>query len=162
MEKLNEYRKFTPTFSIYLSFLIGLLFCLIPLNNLGPDIIALLILYWLIMAPEQIGLITVFVLGLLMDVATSSTLGQHALAYIITGFVLINYRKRILLYDYGAQTLVVLGALLVNQSVISLTGYLISKKAPPLDFFFPVLIGALLWPLLNKIMIFAYRPRSRR
>lgn len=162
MEKLNEYRKFIPTRYIYLSFLVGLLFNLIPLNSLGPDVIGLLLLYWLVMAPEQVGLITAFVLGVIMDVATFSVLGQHSLAYTVTSFALIIYHRRILLYDYVAQTLVVLGVLLVNQLIISLVGYLVSKKIPPMEFFFPVLVGALLWPLLNKIMIFAYRPRFKR
>ena len=161
MDQLNEYRKFVPTRYIYVSFLFGLLMNMIPANGFIPDIVALLILYWFIVAPDQIGLTTACVLGLLMDVATFSLLGQHALAYTVTGFILLQNRRKILLYNYGLQAFVALGTLLGNQLIISFIGFLASKKTPTLDFFFPVLIGAISWPLLNKIMVTAYRPRVK-
>ena len=162
MKHLDEYRKFIPTRYILLGFLVGLFVNMIPSGGLLPDVVALLLLYWLIINPEQVNLGIAFLLGLVMDVATFSLLGQHALAYTITSYIVLRHWRKISLYHYGIQTLVALGILLLNQLIISFIGYLYSGKLPIFESFLPVFIGALSWPLLNKLMIFIYRPRSSR
>ena len=161
MEHLHEYRKHTPTRYIYLSFVVALLINLIPASGVIPDIVVLLLMYWILTAPEQVGLFTAFVLGILADVGSFTALGVHSLAYVAISFILIQNYRRFTLYNYGAQAFIALTILLINQFVISAVGYLISKKAPPISFFFPAFIGAVLWPLLNKIMVWAYKPRKR-
>jgi rod shape-determining protein MreD len=162
MKHLDEYRKFIPTRYILLGFLAGLFINMIPSGGLLPDVVALLLLYWLIINPEQINLGIAFIMGLIMDVATFSLLGQHALAYTVTSYIVLRHWRKISLFGYGTQTLVALGILLLNHLIISLIGYLYSGKPPLLESFLPVFIGAFSWPLLNKLMIFIYRPRSSR
>ena len=166
MDHLGKYRKHISTRHIYLSLVIGVFINMIPSGGLLPDVVALLIVYWLLTTPDQINLVTVFVLGLIMDISSGSLLGQNALAYVITSYIILRNRRKLILYNYGWQTLVVFSILLLNKVIIMTVAYIISKKLPSMEIvllgiFFPTLIGAFFWSLLNKFMIFAYRPRTR-
>ncbi|WP_434779357.1 rod shape-determining protein MreD [Neisseria sp. Ec49-e6-T10] len=162
MEHLNEFRKHIPTRLIYLSFIVALFIELIPTRHWLPDVVGLLILYWIINTPEQVNLGTAFVLGIITDIATQSYLGQHALAYTMTSFLVLNNRRSIILHNYGWQSLVALGTLFGNQLIMGIIGFIRSHKIPSWDYIIPVFIGAALWPLLNKLIIFSYKSRAKR
>lgn len=167
MEKLQEFRSHVPTHLIYLSFVVAIFVDLIPIVQPNyhwlPDVMALLILYWLINTPKQINLGSAFVLGLISDISTGSPLGQHALAYTITGFIVLINQRQILAYHYGWQSLVALGTLFGNQVIMALTRYITSGKIADWGYFvLTPLIGAIIWPLLNKVIFLAYKPRKRR
>ena len=51
-----------------------------------PDILALVLVFWVIHQPLRIGVGTAFVFGLFMDVHQGALLGQHALAYTALSF----------------------------------------------------------------------------
>lgn len=165
MEKLQEYRNHIPTQLIYLSFLVAIFIDLIPIMQSGflwlPDVMALLILYWLINTPKQFNLGSAFVLGLISDISVGSTLGQHALAYTITGFIVLLNQRKIQAYHYGWQSLVALGVLFGIHFIMALTRFAINGKIAGWSYFLPPFIGALLWPLLNKIIFLTYKPRKR-
>ena len=48
-----------------------------------PDWVALVVIFWGIREPRLVGMGWAFLLGLAMDVADASVLGQHALAYVL-------------------------------------------------------------------------------
>ena len=70
-----------PVF-IVVSLLVGLAINFLPLGRVvwTPDILMLLLAFWVVHQPQRIGMGIAFVLGLCMDVHQSSWLGQHALA----------------------------------------------------------------------------------
>lgn len=165
MEHLSDYRKHIPLRWIYCSFLVAIFVDLIPTAQTGsiqlmPDIMAMLILYWTINRPHQFNIGSAFALGLISDIATGSPLGQHALAYTITTYIVMNQQRYIILYHYGIQSIVALGTLMGNQIIMSLIRVIFDNKYSGWGSFLPPIIGALLWPLLNKIMITLYRPRK--
>jgi len=67
---------------IFASLLVALLVNFLPTSDwpLMPDWIALLLVFWSIREPRHVGMGAGFVLGLAMDVADASLMGQHALA----------------------------------------------------------------------------------
>ncbi|MGH8677535.1 MAG: rod shape-determining protein MreD, partial [Burkholderiales bacterium] len=72
---------------------------LVPLTGwllaLRPDFIALTLLFWGIEHPRKLGFLPAWVLGLMMDVADGSLLGQHALAYSALMFAAIALHRRV-------------------------------------------------------------------
>src|SRR5918993_5297303 len=60
-----------------------------------PDFVALLVLYWVIEQPRRVGFTAAFTLGLLMDVAEGTLLGQHALSYTMLAYAAIALNRRI-------------------------------------------------------------------
>src|SRR5450759_1145938 len=68
------------------SLVVALLINLIPWEGVAllmrPDFLLLMLLYWAVHEPRHIGQGMGFFLALLMDVADSALLGQHALVYV--------------------------------------------------------------------------------
>src|SRR4051812_21195174 len=83
---------------IFASLAIALLLNLIPFGHLPgvPDWIALVLVFWCIHQPLKVGMGAGFFLGLVMDVADGSLLGQHALAYVVLTFAAGGLSRRIL------------------------------------------------------------------
>jgi rod shape-determining protein MreD len=51
-----------------------------------PDWVALTLVFWTIREPRRVGMSTAFILGLAMDVADASLMGQHSLAYVLAAY----------------------------------------------------------------------------
>ena len=101
-------------------FVLASLLCALVLNFLPtsawpwmPDWVALVLLFWSIREPRRIGMGSGFVLGLAMDVADASLMGQHALAYVLAAYVASSLSRRILWFPLGQQALHILPLLLL-------------------------------------------------
>ena len=83
---------------IFLSLLIAFILNMTPLrsNPLLPDFVLIVLVFWILYFPETVNLLTAFLLGLFMDVQSSNLLGINALGYIIAGFLIVFWNRRIL------------------------------------------------------------------
>jgi rod shape-determining protein MreD len=82
-----------------------------------PDWLALVIVFWSVREPRMVGMGLAFLLGLAMDVADASLLGQHALAYVLAAYGGSALSRRILWFPLGQQALQVFPLLLLAQLV---------------------------------------------
>jgi rod shape-determining protein MreD len=84
---------------IYFSLFLALLCQLFPWVGQGvifrPDFMLVVLLYWLLRAPNLCHIGTAWVVGLLVDLATGSLLGQHALSFTLTAYFGLLYQRRI-------------------------------------------------------------------
>jgi rod shape-determining protein MreD len=146
---------------IYLSFAVAILIDLLPLP-VGtvlwmPDFIALLILYWVINQPRRVSVGTAFVLGIVADMAATGMFGQHALAYSITSYLALLRQRQLVMFNLGQQSLAVLGLMLANQVIMVATRMATGSAFVGWWYFLPPLTGAILWPLLTKLLLLPYR-----
>ena len=155
-ESENFYSRI-PKKLIYFSFMLALLLDFIPLPgslfHLLPEFSALILIYWLINRPQDVDIGTAFSLGLSSDIGTAAPLGQHALAYIFSAYLIIQNRRQIVLYNYGIQAIVVFASLMCNELILSIIRLRFAHHFSDGLTFISPFIGALLWPLLNKIMV---------
>jgi rod shape-determining protein MreD len=146
---------------IYLSFAAAILIDLLPLPANSelwlPDFIALLILYWVINQPRRVGVGTAFTLGIIADVACTGMFGQHALAYSITSYLVLLRQRQLVMGNLGQQTLAVLGLMLANQLIMVVARMATGSAFIGWFYFIPPLTGAILWPLLTKLLLLPYR-----
>ncbi|BEV72517.1 MULTISPECIES: rod shape-determining protein MreD [unclassified Paludibacterium] len=146
---------------IYLSFVIAILIDLLPLPVSTalwlPDFIALLILYWVINQPRRVSVGTAFTLGIIADVASTGMFGQHALAYSITSYMALLRQRQLIMFNLGQQTLAVLALMLTNQLIMVATRMATGSAFIGWSYFIPPLTGAILWPLLTKLLLLPYR-----
>lgn len=149
---------------IYGSFAIAILINLLPLPTSTvrwmPDFIALLILYWVINQPRWVNVGTAFVLGIIADVASTGMFGQHALAYSITSYLVILRQRQLIMFNLGQQTLSVLALMMANQGIMVITRMATGSAFVGWWYFLPPLTGALLWPLLTKLLLLPYRSQT--
>ena len=61
-----------------------------PLGYFAPDWIHLFLIYWILATPGSIGLFTVWMIGLLVDVVLGSTLGVNALVYSLIAYLIFK------------------------------------------------------------------------
>lgn len=135
------------------SLLLGLLLNLIPWPEniviMVPDMLALMLIFWVTHQPNRVGLTVCFVLGLLMDVADASMLGQYALAYTTVGYLALTLRRRILQFAGWQQALFVLILLALLQAIVLAINLIAGRSFPGFELFAAAPIGAALWPSLS-------------
>jgi len=145
------------------SVLVALVLNLLPwsgaLLRAHPDFLLLVLLYWAVYQPRSIGQGWGFMLGLVMDVANSVLLGQHALIYVVAIFLAQLLRLRMLQLSLLEQALHVLAVLLVAQSLAVLLNLSLGREFPGMLLALAPLLGAVLWIPMNFV---ATLPRFRR
>ena len=124
-----------------------------------PDWVALVLLFWSVREPRSIGMGSGFLLGLAMDVADGSLMGQHALAYVLASYAATALSRRILWFPLGQQSLHVFPLLLLVQLVQFGVRAMPGAELPGLSYFVGPLVGTLLWlPLTFVLLLPQYRP----
>lgn len=118
----------------------------------NPDWIALVLIYWSIALPERFGVFTAFSAGLLTDVLTSHLLGQYALIYALYSYFSIRQHRRLRQFPLIQQCMFVFFCLLCGQSLIFGMESMQAANRLPLSFWYPVLTGALMWPLVFLVL----------
>ena len=157
--------RHTSLISVYLSLLLALLCQLFPWVGQGvifrPDFMLVVILYWLLRAPNLCNVGTAWVAGLLVDLATGSLLGQHALSFSITAFIALSYQRRLVLFNTW-QLVGYVAALLSFERVLMLLLKLFEgNENPSWHYFWPIITGLLLWHLMILLFGSLTRPKTK-
>ncbi len=127
-----------------------------------PDWVALVLVFWSIREPRRVGMGAGFLLGVAMDVADVSLLGQHALAYVLASYGAAYLSRRILWFPLLQQALHVLPLLLLIQLVQFGVRVMPGASLPGLDYFIGPLVGVCLWwPLTFILLLPQSQPGSR-
>jgi rod shape-determining protein MreD len=148
---------------ITVSLFAALLLNFLPTSNWFwmPDWVALVLIFWSIREPRWVGMGIGFLLGLCMDVADASLLGQHALAYVLAAYAGEALSRRILWFTYGKQALHVLPLLLTVQGAQFLVRAMPGVALPDLSYFFGPFVGTLLWmPLSFALLLPQHQPEE--
>ncbi|MFZ2854596.1 MAG: rod shape-determining protein MreD [Rhodocyclaceae bacterium] len=149
---------------VVLSLLAALLLNFLPISNWPgvPDWVALLIVFWSVREHRRVGMGWGFILGLVMDVADASLMGQHALAYVLAAYGAATLSRRILWFPLGQQALHILPLLLLVQLVQFAIRALAGAEFPGIGYFIGPLIGTVLWvPLTYALLLPQYQPVDR-
>lgn len=149
--------------SLLLALLLGLLPLPSMLQPLRPYWLALVLAYWVLEAPEKVGLGFAFGLGLLADLAFGSLFGEQALRLVVMAFILQRFRARLRFFPLSQQALAI-GALLLNDRILAAALHLVlDTPLLPWSFWLAPLVGMLLWAplfvLLDSLRLGAWRKR---
>lgn len=146
-----------PASPRFITFSLGaaLLLNLLPWGRLVwiPDFVALTLVFWNIHQPRRVGIGAAFVMGLLMDVADGTLLGQHALAYTLLSYGAIMLHRRILWFSVPAQILHVLPLFLVGQIASAVVRFIVDGSYPGVTTLLESVVTAVLWPAATWILL---------
>ncbi len=141
---------------VLISLAIGFALDLMPWTGtaflLRPDFLLVVLLYWCMEEPRRVGATSAFLLGLLMDVAESSLIGQNALVYSLAVFLALEFRLRILRFNWPLQALHVLPILFVSQCLFALQQLFLGTPFPDTIWFVRSALGMALWPLVSWLL----------
>lgn len=149
---------------IVMTLLLALFLNMIPLGHFPgiPDWVAVVLTFWCIHQPLRVGMSAAFLLGMMMDIADGSLLGQHALAYVVLAFFASGLSRRILWFPLAQQALHVLPMLLCSQLIMLVVRLIAGGEFPGMLWFFSSFIAALLWhPLTYMLLLPQFRPVER-
>jgi rod shape-determining protein MreD len=148
------------------SLLVAYLFALLPWSglalNLQPDWVLLVLIHWWLREPWRVGQGAGFVAGVMMDIAQTGTLGVHALAYSLAGWLTLRLRTRLMGFAPAAQAPQVLPMLVLSRLTATLGAVLAGGSLPAWSFFAGCLIDMLVWVPVTLLLHYRDLDRSHR
>lgn len=123
----------------------------------APYWTALVLIYWSLEMPDQVGIGTGWLAGIGLDLVTGGLLGEHALRLTIMGFIVHRFRRRLRFFPFWQQTLAVL-VLLVNDRIIVLwIQGMMDYPLPEWPFWLAPVTGMVAWPFVFLLIDIARR-----
>lgn len=104
-------------------------------------------LYWCLAIPRTFGLGSAWVIGLILDVAQGSLLGQHALGLCLIVYIANRSHQQIRVSPLGQQAAIITVLLIIKQT-LGLWIYDIIGQLPGnlFTYYVPSLMALPLWP----------------
>ncbi|MFW8566234.1 rod shape-determining protein MreD [Orrella sp. 11846] len=115
------------------------------LMEAAPDLLMLTLAFWAVHESKRVGMLTAFVLGLLVDVHDSGPLGQYALTYVLACYGGIMLHRRLLRFDLWRQAMHMVLVFLVARAVTVVIAAWVSGAWPGWWWVIGVLIASALW-----------------
>jgi len=127
-----------------------------------PDFVALVLVFWNVHQPRKVGIGIGFLLGLLMDVHSSSALGERALLYSLLSYGAWFMHRRVPWFHIGAQMLHVLPLFLLAQFVVVVVRVAVGAPMPGWGLFLQWISTMLLWPIADLLLLAPQRHAAER
>jgi rod shape-determining protein MreD len=124
--------------------------------------VALVLCFWSVREFRKVGMGWAFLVGLIMDVADASLMGQHTLAYVLLVYASSSFSRRVLWFPLVQQAMQIFPLLLIVPLVQFAVGMLTGGEFPGLTYFLWPLVGSLLWvPLTFILLLPQHQPVDR-
>ena len=141
---------------VIVTLVIALMLSAVPLpdslEHFRPDWLALALIYWAMMLPRTWSVGSAWLVGLVLDVAQGTLLGQHALALSLIVFVTIRMHLIMRVFPMGQLTAAVFSLLALYQFVLFWVNGVVGIPVPTIQYWAPVISGSLLWPLVASLL----------
>ncbi len=129
--------------------LLALIFTMLPLPEgmaiARPAMVPLVMVWLNIHLPHRFGIFWAFLLGMVLDVSHSTTLGQHALALSLLIYLITKLRPTLLLLPAWQQAIVLAPAWLAYQGLLLWLDSFVGQSIDPLWRWLPVISTSLFW-----------------
>ena len=137
---------------LLISFVAALVLAIVPLPAAlaayRPDWVPLVLIFWGLMAPERIGLLTAFAMGLALDTLSGALLGQHALAMVTVVYLSVRFHLLIRVFPVWQLSMTVFLLLVIYEFMLFWIDGVAGRSVPIIERWAPVVSGALVWPLV--------------
>ena len=137
-------------FTIFLSLIFSVILTIstFPLGSFSPDWTQLFLIYWILAAPLSIGLLSSWVVGLVLDVVLGSTLGINALMYTIISYLVFKIHHIARYITVFQQSIVIIAILLIKFTLVLWIDSILSINNYNISLYWSCLTSALCWPLV--------------
>lgn len=140
----------------WLSIIFGFLFMIFPMSDwmsaLRPFLLALVLIFWVLETPQKMTLGRIFIIGLLLDIASFSMLGEHALRLLIICGVVHQFRSQFRFYPLWQQSVFIMLILFVDQIVLWFLTQLQGLPSLNIESVFSPIFSFLIWPWLYMLL----------
>ena len=115
---------------------------------LRPDWVAVVLLYWSLMAPRHFSLLTAFWMGIALDTLSGALLGQNALALLLIVYLAEKFHLRLRVFPISQLAITVFLLLGLYEFVLFWIDGMAGRTVPLMERWVPPLTGTLVWVLL--------------
>jgi len=141
---------------ILITIVVAVLLSIIPLPEhikaYWPDWISLLVFYWVLALPLQLGVMFGWANGLLEDIVSFSLLGEHAIGKALIGTLVAMTHKNILRFNFIERMFTLLILQSISIAVVSWVNLLAFDTPVSSILWQPALTTALAWPLVSFLL----------
>jgi rod shape-determining protein MreD len=110
-----------------------------------PDWVAVVLLYWSLMAPRHFSLLTAFWMGIALDTLTGALLGQNALALLVVVYLAEKFHLRLRVFPISQLAFTVLLLLGLYEFILFWIDGMADRTVPLVERWLPPLTGTLVW-----------------
>ena len=144
---------YSRRFPVVITIIVALMLMVLPLPDsvvaFRPDWLALTMIYWAMMLPRSWSVGSAWLVGLVLDVAQGTLLGQHALALCFVVFVTVRFHLLMRVFPMSQLTATVFSLLALYQFILFWINGVAGVHVPAVVYWGPVISGTILWPLVS-------------
>lgn len=150
---------------VVVSIIVALMLAIAPMpawaEAFRPDWVTMTLIYWTMNLPRLYGVGWAWVVGLVLDVAQGTLLGQHALALSLVIYVTVMFHLQMRQFPTLQLSITVCALLALYQFILFWINGVAGVNSPAITYWGPVISGSLIWPLFTVLFGSArYRIRS--
>lgn len=122
-----------------------------------PPFVFLTLGYWCIHAPRHVGLSTVFLASIVLDVVADTYVGHHSVAYLLLSYVLIRSHRTLRVNPLWQQCFVMAAMVLAERLIYYWISVSLGMPAYDIRYLWCVPVVVVLWPLIFSLCFRAQR-----
>lgn len=112
-----------------------------------PDWVMLALIYWAMILPRTWSVGSAWIVGIVLDVAQGTILGQHAVAMCFVVFITVRFHLLMRVFPILQLTATVFALLALYQFLLFWINGVAGLSAPAIDYWAPVITGTIIWPV---------------
>lgn len=148
--------KASGRLSVIVTIIIALMLMVVPLPDgaepFRPDWITLTLIYWAMRMPRSWSVGSAWVVGIVLDVAQGTMLGQHALALTVVIFITVKFHLLMRVFPMQQLAATVFALLAMYQFLLFWANGVAGIDAPAISYWAPVLSGTFVWPFVFVLL----------
>lgn len=143
-------------FSVIVTIILALMLMVVPLPDWAtpfrPDWVALTLIYWAMMLPRTWSVGSAWIIGIVLDVAQGTILGQHALVLCFIVFITVRFHLLMRVFPMQQLTATVFAILALYQFILFWINGVAGINVSAVNYWGPVITGTLFWPLVTMLL----------
>lgn len=144
---------------VVITIIVALMLSILPLPSwleaFRPDWVAITLVYWAMTLPRTWSVGSAWLVGLVLDIAQGTLLGQHALALCVIVFVTVRMHLLMRVFPTGQLIAAVFSLLALYEFILFWINGVAGVPVEAVLYWGPVITGAVVWPgvaaLLNGV-----------
>ncbi|MEX2125630.1 MAG: rod shape-determining protein MreD [Woeseia sp.] len=140
---------------VVICIIMALMLAIVPMpawaSSYRPDWLALTLIYWSISMPRTYSVGTAWIVGIVVDVAHGTLLGQHALALAFITYLTAKFHLQLRVFPALQMIATVFALLAIYQFILFWINGVAGTYADAVAYWGPVVSGTVLWPFISHI-----------
>ena len=122
-----------------------------------PEWVGMVVIYWVLRAPQTFGIVLAWCLGLLVDVLRADILGMNAVAMALIAFMVLAAHQRLQLFPVAQQSLVVFLMIGLAHMAVHFLHQILGETGGGFNYLLPAVTSGIVWPVFRAFWDFVNR-----